>query len=95
MTLLITGGTGFVMGNLARRWLESDPGARAVVLDVAPPDAMATAFFAPLGDRLDLVQGDVRDRGLLDRIARDHPIRRIVHGATVTSINRLTLADPD
>ena len=33
MTLLITGGTGFVMSNLARRWLDADADARVVVLD--------------------------------------------------------------
>ena len=30
MTLLITGGTGFVMSNLARRWLDADADARVV-----------------------------------------------------------------
>ena len=94
MTLLITGGTGFVMSNLARRWLESEAAARAVVLDSAAPDAAVEAFFAPVRDRLTVVVGDVQDQMLLDRIAGDHPVRQIVHGAAVTSINRMTLANP-
>ena len=35
MTLLVTGATGFVMSVVARHWLESDPGARLVVLDAS------------------------------------------------------------
>ena len=41
MTLLVTGATGFVMSVLARRWLESDPAARLVVLDASTLDAAA------------------------------------------------------
>ena len=32
MTLLITGGGGFVMSNLARKWLDSQPDGSVVVL---------------------------------------------------------------
>ena len=86
MTLLITGGGGFVMSNLARHWLESDAGARVVVLDSAPPDAAATRFFAPLGDRLDYLEADVLDpRSWTGKVAA-LGVRRIVHGATITSI---------
>jgi len=90
MTLLVTGGTGFVMGHLVRRWLQADGAARVVALDSAPPDERFEAFLAPLRDRVDTVQGSVLDRALLDRLAGRHSISRIVHGAAVTSINRMT-----
>ena len=35
MTILVTGGNGFVMSNTVRHWLESDPAERAVILDAA------------------------------------------------------------
>ena len=93
MTLLITGATGFAMSVLARVWLESNPAARAVVLDQAPLDAAATRYFAPVSDRLSVVQGDVTDpktwRAALD--AQD--ITQVVHGATVTPISRGSAAE--
>lgn len=93
-TLLVTGGTGFIMANVARHWLESDATARCIVLDSTPPDGKAVAFFEPVADRLAVVTGSVTDRGLLDTVAETHAPDAIVHGATVTSMKRLlTTAD--
>ncbi len=86
MTLLITGGGGFVMSHLARTWLEAEGEARVVVLDASLPDETAQRFFAPVADRLDYIQADVLDDDALARIAAAHDIRRIVHGATITSM---------
>jgi nucleoside-diphosphate-sugar epimerase len=88
--LLVTGGSGFVMGNLVRHWLESDPAARAVALDAAPPDAVAARFFKPVAGRLTMVQGDLRDPNVLARLPGSQAVTHVVHGAAVTSINRLT-----
>ena len=84
MTLLITGGGGFVMSHLARTWLEADDEARVVVLDASELDAPARRFFAPVADRLDLVRADVLDNHALAPIAESHDIRRIAHGAAIT-----------
>ena len=86
MTLLITGGGGFVMSHLARTWLEADDKARVVVLDASKLDEPARRFFAPVADRLDFVRADVLDNHALARIAESHDIRRIAHGATITSM---------
>ena len=59
MTLLVTGGTGFVMSVVAREWLDRDPAARAIILDRAGLDAMAERFFAPVRDRLTVVTADM------------------------------------
>jgi len=84
MTLLITGASGFVLSNLARVWLARDPAATCVVLDAAPQDELAEAFFAPVRNRLTFIQADVRQpemwKGLLSR----HVITHVVHGAAVT-----------
>lgn len=84
MALLITGGGGFVMSNLARMWLEQHGGERVVVLDAGPQDDALKRFFAPVADRLTYVQASVLDTAALDRIAAEHDITRIVHAATVT-----------
>ena len=86
MSLLITGGGGFVMSNLARHWLETDAHARVVVLDASPPDAAAQRFFAPVKDRLDYLEADVTDPGSWTGLVEALGVTRVVHGATITSI---------
>jgi UDP-glucose 4-epimerase len=93
MTLLVTGATGFVMSVLGRHWLDADPSARLVVLDVAPPDAAALRYFAPVADRLTVVVADLtRPEKWRDALAR-HPITHVVHGATVTPVSRGTASE--
>ncbi len=91
--LLVTGATGLVMSHVVRVWLEAHPEGRAVAVDLNPPDAVVSAFFAPVAARLELRFGDVRDAALWDAIARDVAVSHVVHGAAVTSIDRLTRRD--
>lgn len=79
--LLVTGGAGFVMAHVVRQWLDADTGHRALVLDIAPPDAAARGF---LGERAGFVQGSVTDPELWEALPRG--ITHVVHGAAVTSI---------
>src|SRR5215831_1336483 len=88
MTLLVTGGTGFVMSVLGRCWLETDPAARLVVLDAAPLDEAAQRYFAACQDRLSLVVADVTRAESWRPALERHAITHIVHGATITPIAR-------
>lgn len=89
--LLVTGATGLVMSHVVRCWLTAHPEGRAVAVDLTPPDAVVAAFFEPVSARLEVRVGDVQDEAFWDGIARDFPVSHVVHGAAVTSINRLTL----
>jgi nucleoside-diphosphate-sugar epimerase len=93
MTLLITGGTGFVMSVLARRWLELHPQSRLVVLDAAPLDAQARRYFAPVEARLTVVVADVTQPGRWREALSGCGITRVVHGATITPLSRGTAAE--
>src|SRR5579864_4015188 len=93
MTLLITGGTGFVMSVLARHWLEVEPRARLIILDAARPDTAAQRFFAPVADRLTIVTADVTQPEQWRAALAAHPITHIVHGATITPISRGTASE--
>jgi len=84
MALLITGGGGFVMSNLARLWAETHPNGQVIVLDTGPLDPPLERFFAPVAAQIHYVRASVLDRAALDRIAAEHDITHIVHGATVT-----------
>jgi UDP-glucose 4-epimerase len=92
MTLLITGGTGFVMSVLARHWLEHDKAARAVILDQSPLDAAAERYFAPVAGRLDVVTADLTQPGWEEKLA-GRGITHVVHGATMTPLSRGTAAE--
>lgn len=88
MTLLVTGGTGFVMSVVAREWLDRDPHARAVILDRSNLDAIAEKFFAPVRDRLTVLTADILDPKQWATALDAHGITAIVHGATVTPNSR-------
>jgi UDP-glucose 4-epimerase len=93
MTLLVTGGAGFVMSVLGRHWLQADPTAHLVVLDASPLDAAALRYFRPVMDRLTVVVGDVTKPETWRDAIRDKPVTHIVHGATITPISRGTATD--
>ena len=93
MTLLVTGSAGFVMSVVARHWLEADPEARLVLLDVAPLDAAAQRYFAPFKDRMKVVTADVVHPGQWQGALDGEGIRHVVHGATVTPISRGSAAE--
>jgi len=82
MTLLVTGGTGFVMSNFVLLWLTRHPRERAVVVDLAEPDSLCRRFFASVLDRIRFVAGDVADRDLWESLPAG--VEWIVHGAAVT-----------
>jgi UDP-glucose 4-epimerase len=91
--LLVTGGGGFVLSHLVRHWTELAPSNRVIVVDAEPLDASAKEFFEPSSEQISVVQGDVSDIATWDRL-RDHAdgISHVVHGAAVTSIDRLCRA---
>ncbi len=93
MTLLVTGGTGFVMSVVVREWLDRDPAARAVILDRSGLDAMAERYFAPVRDRLTVVTGDICEPAQWSAALDAHEITAVVHGATITPISRGSAAE--
>ena len=89
--LLVTGATGLVMSHMVREWLGADPAARVLAVDLNPPDAVVQAFFEPVVGRIDFRQGSVADEAFWAALGQTS-VTHIVHGATVTSIRRMTTA---
>jgi len=85
VTLVVTGGTGFVLSNLVLHWLQSEESATCVVVDDAPWDAHADQFFAPVKSRLRFVQGDVRDPGGWSSDLKGLTVTHLIHGAALTT----------
>jgi dTDP-glucose 4,6-dehydratase len=88
MTILVTGGAGFIGSNFVLDWLE------AVGEPVLNLDALTYAGnlhnLDPLqGDaRHTFVQGDIGDRALMDRLLAEHRPRAIVHFAAESHVDR-------
>jgi UDP-glucose-4-epimerase GalE len=87
MSILVTGGAGFVGSHFARA--AADAGREVVVLDdlsEGPPAAL------PRGVRL--VVGDVGDGALVRRTIREHRVRAVAHFAGKIQVGE-SITDPD
>lgn len=84
MTLLVTGGNGFVMSHLIRHWLLAHPSERAIVLDRAPADDVVKAFLAPVAERVTALVGDVTAPSTWEGALPVDEVTHVVHGAAVT-----------
>jgi dTDP-glucose 4,6-dehydratase len=87
--LLITGGAGFIAGNLSHHWCTVHPAVRVVVLD-ALTYAGNLATIQPLIDagQIRFVQGNITDRALLDRLLAEEAITHVAHLAAESHVDR-------
>lgn len=87
--LLVTGGAGFIAGNLVHHWAAAHPADRIVVLD-ALTYAGNRATIAPLIDsgRISFVHGDIGDRALVDGLLAEHAITHVAHLAAESHVDR-------
>lgn len=81
------------MSHVVRHWLQTDDNAQAIIVDSTLDDPALSRFFAGFEERLRFINADVRDRDPFDRLSTEYDITHVVHGAAVTSINRLTRRD--
>lgn len=88
-SLLITGGAGFIAGNLVHHWAASHPQDRLVVLD-ALTYAGNRATIAPLIDigRVAFVHGSITDAPLVAKVLADHAVSHVAHLAAESHVDR-------
>ncbi len=90
-SILVTGGAGFIGSNFVLQWLGTE-GTPVVNLDkltyAGNPENLSSLASNP-GHTL--VQGDICDRDLVDRLLRQHRPRSIVHFAAESHVDRSIL----
>ena len=79
MSVLVTGGAGYIGSLVASELLRADE--QVVILDVAP--SAPTPLVHP---RMQHVSGDIRDAHLLDRVMADHAVDSVIHLAARKSV---------
>ncbi|MGH9128368.1 MAG: dTDP-glucose 4,6-dehydratase [Acidimicrobiales bacterium] len=92
MTLLVTGGAGFIGSNFVRHWLAGHPGEVVVVYD-ALTYAGNRASLADVEGQIVFVRGDVCDLGAARSAIAANGVDVVVHFAA-ESHNSLAVLDP-
>lgn len=89
MSLLVTGGAGFIGSNFVRQRRASHPTERVVVLD----SLTYAGNLASLSDvqGFDFVRGDICDGAVVERVLSDFSIDRVVHFAAESHVDRSIL----
>ncbi|MFM9828080.1 MAG: dTDP-glucose 4,6-dehydratase [Sphingomonas sp.] len=90
--LLVTGGAGFIGTNFVRHWREHHSADTITVLD-ALTYAGNAANLNGLGG-VDLVEGDICDTALVDKLLAERDISTIVHFAAESHVDR-SITGPD
>jgi dTDP-glucose 4,6-dehydratase len=90
MRILVTGGAGFIGANFVHWTRQHRPDVEIVVLDALTYAADGSSL-ATVRDRIDLVQGDIADAGLVDKLVAG--VDQVFHFAAETH-NDNSLSDP-
>ena len=89
MTILVTGGAGFIGSNFVLDWLANPHAEPVVNLDKLTYAGNLANLEAVQNDtRHHFVQGDIGDVDLIEKLLRKHPIRVVVNFAAESHVDR-------
>ncbi|MQF64803.1 NAD(P)-dependent oxidoreductase [SAR202 cluster bacterium AC-409-J13_OGT_754m] len=84
MTILVTGGNGFVGSNIVRQLALE--GHNVLSMDLHPPDALVQKYLSPWSNKITFLVGDIVDSETLTAIASSNQIENIIHAAVYTAV---------
>lgn len=95
MSILVTGGAGFIGGNFIRWMRNNAPEERIVNVDALTyAGNLESLSDIPQSDRYCFVRADIRDRAKMDEVFRDHAITHVVNFAAESHVDR-SIVDPE
>ena len=84
MSVMVTGGTGFVGINMVKYLAQKGIDAVCLGRSAHKEDPLRDWFLEDVQDRVHLVRGDVTDPDLLKDVVKKYDVRQIVHTAAIT-----------
>jgi len=95
INILVTGGAGFIGSNFVPYFLEQHSAYRVINLDLLTYAGSLDNLKEIAGHPRHLfIQGDIRDRQLVDRIITEYDIRGVIHFAAESHVDN-SIAGPD
>lgn len=91
-SILVTGGAGFIGGNFAHYWNAKHPDDEIVVLDALTYAGNRSTLAG--ANRTELIEGDIRDQELVEKLLRERGIGTIIHFAAESHVDR-SITGPD
>lgn len=93
--ILVTGGAGFIGSNFIPYFLDQHPGYRVINLDILSY-AGNLDNLRQVAERPDytFIEGDIRDRDLLNRLFVEYDLRGVIHFAAESHVDN-SIAAPD
>ena len=92
MSVLVTGGNGWVPSHVVRRL--ADRGETVVSYDLMPPDDLLRDLLGEAIARVSFESGDVTDLDHLAAVATRHGVTSIIHAATITPRTERERSEP-
>ena len=90
--ILVTGGAGFIGGNFVHYWAKAHGDDTITVLDSLTYAGNRSTIAGV--EQAELVEGDIGDTALVERLLRDRDIATIVHFAAESHVDR-SISGPD
>lgn len=90
--ILVTGGAGFIGGNFVHYWAEQHPDDTITVLDALTYAGNRSTIAGV--EQAELVEGDIRDGALVEKLLRDRSISTLIHFAAESHVDR-SISGPD
>lgn len=87
MRLLVTGGCGFIGSAFCRRILKQHPYLTLVNIDCLYPCATVASDLTESKGNYTFVKGDIKDKGILQKILSDYSIDTVIHFAAQSHVD--------
>lgn len=88
MTILVTGGAGFIGSNFVHHWMNAKREPLINLDKLTYAGNLANLKSLEANDGYQFIKGDISDRGLLDKLLSTNKVRAVIHFAAESHVDR-------